>query len=99
MTLYLPCADAAAGEPGADAADGSDSTAYDLRYEPEQLLLCTHCETVTRRQTLREVLEIGVAGGSPSSPSSVRCGAVSVSRGGETRHPAHGGSGAGAVSG
>ena len=37
------------------------STAYETRYEPSQLELCSLYESVTRRQTVREVLEIGVA--------------------------------------
>ena len=34
------------------------STAYETRYEPSQLELCSLYESVTRRQTVREVLEI-----------------------------------------
>ncbi len=55
------------------------STAYDLNYEAQPLQLCDFAETLTRRQTVREVLEIGVVADSiltlSASPS-----AVSVSR-------------------
>lgn len=59
------------------------STAYEVRYEPQQLELCGLCESVVRRQTLREVLEIGVAAEALLSLCA-DCGAVSVSREGDT---------------
>ena len=59
------------------------STAYELRYEPSQLDLCSLYDAVTRRQTVREVLEIGVAAESILSLCA-DCGAVSVSREGDT---------------
>ena len=59
------------------------STAYELRYEPCQLDLCSLYDAVTRRQTVREVLEIGVAAESILSLCA-DCGAVSVSREGDT---------------
>ena len=59
------------------------STAYELRMEPCQLNLCTMFSTVTRRQTVREVLEFGVAAESLLSLSAI-CGAVAVSREGDT---------------
>lgn len=59
------------------------STAYETRYEPCRLELCGLYETMTRRQTVREVLEIGVTAESILSLSAV-CGAVSVSREGDT---------------
>ena len=55
------------------------STAYDMAYEAAPLNLTSFCETMTRRQTVREVLEIGVVAESILSLS-VNCGAVSVSR-------------------
>mgnify|MGYP000022855988 CR=1 FL=1 len=58
------------------------STAYETRYEPNQLDLCSLYESVTRRQTVREVLEIGVAAEAVLSLCA-DCGAVSVSREGE----------------
>lgn len=59
------------------------STAYDVAYEAAPLALTSFCETLTRRQTVREVLEIGVVAESILSLS-VFCGAVSVSREGES---------------
>lgn len=58
------------------------STAYDVAYEAAPLTLTSFCETLTRRQTVREVLEIGVVAESILSLF-VLCGAVSVSREGE----------------
>ena len=58
------------------------STAYETRYEPSQLDLCSLYESVTRRQTVREVLEIGVAAEAVLSLCA-DCGAVSVSLEGE----------------
>ena len=59
------------------------STAYDMTYEASPLSLTDFCETVTRRQTVREVLEIGVVAESILTLD-VSCGAVSVSREGES---------------
>lgn len=59
------------------------STTYDVAYEAAPLALTSFCETLTRRQTVREVLEIGVVAESILSLS-VFCGAVSVSREGES---------------
>lgn len=58
------------------------STAYELTYEAEPLLLSDFSGTLTRRQTVREILEIGVVADSLLSLGAV-CGAVSVSREGE----------------
>ena len=59
------------------------STAYDLTYEAAPLELTSFRQQLTRRQTVREVLEIGVVAESILALS-VTCGAVSVSREGET---------------
>lgn len=59
------------------------STAYDAAYEAAPLALTSFRETLSRRQTVREVLEIGVVADSILSLS-VFCGAVSVSREGES---------------
>lgn len=59
------------------------STAYDMTYEASPLALTSFCETLSRRQTVREVLEIGVVAETILSLS-VSCGAVSVSREGES---------------
>ena len=59
------------------------STAYDLTYDAAPLELTSFRQQMTRRQTVREVLEIGVVADSILSLS-VTCSAVSVSREGET---------------
>lgn len=58
------------------------STAYDVTYEASPLALTGFWEPMTRRQTVREVLEIGVVAESILSQS-VSCAPVSVSREGE----------------
>ena len=59
------------------------STAYDVRYEAAPLSLIAYREEIKRRQTVREILEIGVV---PDSllTASVHCGRVTVSREGGT---------------
>ena len=59
------------------------STLYETEYEATPLNLVSFYETLTRRQTVREVLEIGVLAESILALSS-SCGPVSVSREGET---------------
>ena len=59
------------------------STAYALTYDAAPLTLVSFCQNFTRRQTVREVLEIGVVADSILSLA-VSCGAVAVSREGET---------------
>lgn len=55
------------------------STAYPTQYEAQPLPLTSYRETMVRRQSVRETLEIGVVAESILALS-VRCGAVSVSR-------------------
>ena len=55
------------------------STAYDMTYEAAPLSITSFCENLTRRQTLREVLEIGVVAEAILALSA-KCGTVSVSR-------------------
>ena len=55
------------------------STAYELTYEAAPMVLTSFCETLNRRQTVREVLEIGVVAESILALQA-DCGAVSVSR-------------------
>ena len=55
------------------------STAYETQFEAAPLSLTVFHEKLTRRQLMREVLEIGVVADSILSLS-VSCGAVSVSR-------------------
>lgn len=59
------------------------STAYDLTYEAAPLAVTGFWENLTRRQTVREVLEIGVVADSILSLS-VACGSVAVSREGDS---------------
>ena len=59
------------------------STSYETAYEAAPLSITGFYETFTRRHTVREVLEIGVVADSILSLSA-SCGAVSVSREGET---------------
>lgn len=58
------------------------STAYNTAYDAATLNLTTLRETMTRRQTVREVLEIGVVAESILSLAA-DCGAVTVSREGQ----------------
>lgn len=55
------------------------STAYDMTYEAAPMSVTSFCEELTRRQTMREVLEIGVVAESILALSAY-CGTVSVSR-------------------
>jgi len=55
------------------------STAYEMTYEAAPLDITNFREELTRRQTMREVLEIGVVAGSILALSA-KCGTVSVSR-------------------
>ena len=59
------------------------STAYELNYDATPLTLTSFCETLNRRQTVREVLEIGVVAESILALQA-NCGAVSVTREGNT---------------
>ena len=58
------------------------STSYETHYEASPLTLTAFHEGFLRRQTVREVLEIGTAAETILS-AAVTCGAVSVSREGE----------------
>lgn len=55
------------------------STAYSMSYEMQPMQLTTMADQVTRRQTVREVLEIGVVAESILALSAV-CSAVTVNR-------------------
>ena len=59
------------------------STSYNTAYDAAPLTLTTFSETMTRRQTVREVLEIGVVAESVLSLAA-DCGAVSVCREGQS---------------
>lgn len=83
VTLYLHATALLREERDLTLLNDLYSTAYDVAYEAAPLTLTCFCETLTRRQTVREVLEIGVVAESILSLS-VFCGAVSVSREGES---------------
>ncbi len=83
VTLYLHASALLREERELTLLSDLYSTAYDMTYEAAPLSLTGFCETLSRRQTVREVLEIGVVADSILSLS-VTCGAVSVSREGES---------------
>jgi hypothetical protein len=82
VTLYLHAAALLRQEQTLTLLCDLYSTAYDLTYEAQPLLLTDFSDTLTRRQNIREVLEIGVVADSVLSLS-VSCGSVSVGREGE----------------
>ena len=79
VTLYLHATALLRREHELTLLNDLYSTAYDMNYEAEPLDLTVLYETMTRRQTGREVLEIGVVAESILSIS-VHCGAVTVGR-------------------
>lgn len=79
VTLYLHATALLREEQELTLLNDLYSTAYETEYEAALLNLNSFCETMNRRQTVREVLEIGVVAESILSVT-VTCGAVSVSR-------------------
>ncbi|MCI8573001.1 MAG: DUF3794 domain-containing protein [Oscillibacter sp.] len=79
VTLYLHATALLREEQDLTLLSDLYSTAYDMTYEATPLTLTSFCESLTRRQTVREVLEIGVVAESILAISAV-CGAVSVGR-------------------
>lgn len=82
VTLYLHATALLREERTLTLLNDLYSTAYDLTYDASPLPLTSLCQRIARRQSVREVLEIGVVAESTLSVS-VRCGAVNVSREGE----------------
>jgi len=82
VTLYLHAVAFLRQEQTVTLLSDLYSTAYDLTYEAEPVLLTDCAETVSRRQTVREVLEIGVVADSILSLC-VTCGSVSAGREGD----------------
>lgn len=82
VTLYLHATALLREEQELTLLSDLYSTAYDMTYEAAPLNITSLCESLTRRQTLREVLEIGVVAESILALSA-SCGAVSVSREGK----------------
>lgn len=83
VTLYLHAAALLRQEQDVTLLGDLYSTAYDLSYDAQPLQFCDFAETLTRRQMVREVLEIGVVAESILSLSTVPS-AVSVNREGDS---------------
>ena len=83
VTLYLHAIALLREEQEITLLNDLYSTSYETAYEAAPLSITEFYETFTRRHTVREVLEIGVVADSILSLSAC-CGAVSVSREGET---------------
>ena len=83
VTLYLHATALLREEQEITLLNDLYSTSYETAYEAAPLSITGLYETFTRRHTVREVLEIGVVADSILSLSA-SCGAVSVSREGET---------------
>lgn len=83
VTLYLHAIALLREEQEITLLNDLYSTSYETAYEAAPLNMTGFYETFTRRHTVREVLEIGVVADSILSLSA-SCGAVSVSREGET---------------
>lgn len=82
VTLYLHAMALVREEREVTLLNDLYSTAYDLTYEASALSLTSFSQNMTRRQTVRETLEMGVVAESVLSVS-VNCGPVSISREGE----------------
>ena len=82
VTLYLHAVALLQQEQSITLLSDLYSTAYDMTYEAEPVQLTDYSDTLTRRQTVREVLEIGVVAESILSLY-VTCGSVSASREGD----------------
>ena len=79
VTLYLHAAALLREERELTLLNDIYSTAYEMNYDAAPLNLTGFYETMTRRQMVREVLEIGVVADSILSLN-VYCGSVSISR-------------------
>ena len=82
VTLYLHAVALLRQEQTVTLLSDLYSTAYDLSYEAESVQLTDCAEMLSRRQTVREVLEIGVVADSILSLY-VTCGSVSTAREGD----------------
>ena len=82
VTLYLHATALLRQEETITLLSDLYSTAYNVTYDAEPLQLTDRYDTPVRRQTVREVLEIGVVADSILSLSAV-CGSVSVGREGD----------------
>ena len=82
VTLYLHAVALLRQEQHVTLLKDMYSTAYDLGYEAEPVVLTDRADMLVRRQTIREILEVGVVADSLLSLS-VFCGSVNVSREGD----------------
>ena len=80
VTLYLHAAALLYEEREVTLLNDLYSSAYEMSYEAAPLTLPDSFETMSQRQSVREILEIGTAAESILSVL-VNCGAVSVTRG------------------
>ena len=83
VTLYLHATAMLREERNLTLLNDLYSTAYDMTYEAAPLNFTAFCDSMVRRQMVREVLEIGVVAQSVLSVCAL-CGAVSVSREGSS---------------
>lgn len=83
VTLYLHATAILREERELTLLSDMYSTAYDVSYEAEPLSLFDCAEPITRRQMVREILEIGVVAESILALA-VTCGPVSMDREGES---------------
>lgn len=82
VTLYLHAVATMRQEENVCLLSDLYSTAYDVAYEAEPLSLTERCDMFTRRQTVREILEVGVVAEELLSLTA-SCGGVSVGREGD----------------
>ncbi len=82
VTLYLHAVALLRQEQTVPLLKDLYSTSYDLSYEAEPIVLTERADMITRRQTVREVLEVGVVADSLLSLNTF-CGSVTVGREGD----------------
>jgi len=82
VTLYLHTVALLRQEESIPIVKDLYSTSYDLSYEAEPIVLTERTDILTRRQTVREVLEVGVIADSLLSLHTF-CGSVAVGREGD----------------
>jgi len=82
VTLYLHAVAEIRQEQTVTLLSDLYSTAYDLSYDAEPVTLTERSDLFTKRQTVREVLEVGVVAESLLSLNA-SCGSVSISREGD----------------
>lgn len=83
VTLYFHATALVQEEQTATMLTDLYSTAYELNYEAAPVQVTDYSDLLVKRQTVREILEIGVVASSALSMN-VQCGSVSVTRDGST---------------